>query len=97
VQLPTLKNKNIELLILTKMQEKIDTNRVLLPVLKSPDKLWGCIASNGNVDYSTLSYTRTGSIKKCVLGLNPDTFNWRYFRKKGWKCVKLDVSYQYRQ
>lgn len=37
------------------MQEKIDTNRVLLPVLKSPDKLWGCIASNGNVDYSTLT------------------------------------------
>ncbi len=75
----------------------IDTNRVLLPVLISPDKLWGCVASNGRVDYSTLSYTKRDSIAKCVAGLNPTHFNWKYFRKKGWKCVKLEVSYLYRQ
>ena len=73
----------------------IDANTKLLPVLMSPDKLWGCVASNGRVDYSTLSYTKRDSIAKCVAGLNPIYFGWKYFRKKGWKCTRLEVSCLY--
>lgn len=69
----------------------------LLPVLMSPERLWGCIAANGRVDYSTLSYLKKDSIAKCVKGMNPDYFNWNYFRKKGWKCVELEISYSYRK
>lgn len=60
--------------------------------LKPCNDLWVCIARNGNVDFSTLSYKRSDSIKKCIDGLNPN-FNWKWFKSKGWQCAKVNVSF----
>lgn len=66
------------------------TNRDL--ELRGAD-LWACCRNN-YVDWMTLSYTRSQSIKNYMNGINPK-LNWRYFKRRGWVCIKVHVSFNH--
>lgn len=55
--------------------------------------MWCCVGTNFKggyyFDWSTLSYTRTTSIKKLCKG---EAWNWQKWKRKGWKCVKVEVT-----
>lgn len=55
-------------------------------------KLWCCVGfgfTEPLYDWTSLSCKRTDSIKKCINGTN---WTWVKFKKKGWKCIKVEVE-----
>ena len=71
------------------MENTINTNN---SDLKSY-KLWACVYRNGSVRWDTLSYTRSRSIKYYMNGIN-SKLNWRYFKRRGVKCIKVCVDFK---
>lgn len=59
------------------------------------EKLWCCISTNfknsTHYDWSTLSYTRRDSKIKFLPSQGNFT-SWKYWIKKGWKCVKVEMT-----
>lgn len=57
------------------------------------EQLWCCIGTNFKntyYDWYTLSYTRRDSIKKAVG--ETKNMDWKWHKKKGWKCIKVTVE-----
>jgi hypothetical protein len=71
---------------------KLKHQNVVLSDLRSA-KLWACVHKNGYVSCDTLSYTRIQSIKNYMNGINPK-LNWRYFKRRGVKCMKVRVDFK---
>lgn len=66
-----------------------------LPQKVIEENKWVCICENakneGFVDSSSLSYTRTNSIKKFV---GDGKWNWNWWRRRGWRCVRVNITYE---
>lgn len=58
--------------------------------IKPLKKMWVCIGGKSYPDYSSISYTRTDSIKKCIAGTN---WTWRKYKSNGWQCVKVNIEF----
>lgn len=48
--------------------------------MKQLENHWVCVGPHGYAQYQTISFTRTGSIKKHIDG---GAWNWRKWRRKG--------------
>jgi hypothetical protein len=55
---------------------------------------YACVAENGFVDYGTISFLKKDSIAKMLHGVNPK-LNWRWFKRKGWSCIKVRVAFKH--
>lgn len=58
-------------------------------------KLWCCVRPDHNnknwFDWSSLAYKRAGSIKKCVGDISYG-WDWKKYKKHGWRCVKVEIT-----
>jgi len=65
-------------------------------MIQDSKNMWMCVSTlvskNGIFPaYESISYTRSESIKAF---LENTTKNWRWWKRKGWQCIKVDVSYK---
>lgn len=64
------------------------------------DKQWICVLIKNNkvdmVEYSTLDWTRKESIHTFTTSKSgrPYAYTWRQLRKWGWRCVKVNISFE---
>ena len=55
----------------------------------TPDERgWACVSSWGRCDLSSVRSTRSASI---AAFMKDEPFTWRWFRSKGWRCVRVRV------
>ena len=56
---------------------------------------WICAAADGRVIYFTISFNKSESIKRWVSYIDTNWLikrDWRYWKRRGFKCIKVDVS-----
>jgi len=64
------------------------------------DQQWVCvIIKSGKIDmveYYTLKWTRQESIKVMTTSKSgrPYAYTWRQLRKWGWRCVKVNITFE---
>lgn len=64
------------------------------------DQMWMCvIVLNNKIDmteYDTLKWTRKESISEMIKTLSgrPPAYNWQQLRKFGWRCIKVNLSFE---
>lgn len=67
---------------------------------KRIDTMWACVIVKGQkvdmVEYSTLKWTRQESISVMTTSKSgrPYAYTWRQLRKWGWRCVKVNISFE---
>lgn len=60
-----------------------------------PLKLWCCVGygfKSPYHHYDTLSYRRRDSIKKLMQFSSGKTSEWKFWKSRGWRCVKVEVT-----
>jgi len=67
-------------------------------MIQETKNMWMCVgAKTKNINkgffpaYFSVYYTRTGSIKKFI---EDSPKSWRWWKRKGWKCVRVNISYK---
>ena len=53
------------------------------------DTLYCCVKTGSHPELSTLSVYKRDSIKKMLDGL---TVDWNWLKRRGWKCIRVEVS-----
>lgn len=59
--------------------------------IKPLKNMWVCCGSSGNIDYSSIAFKRTDSIKRFV----GDThWSWGKWKSKGWSCIRVNICFE---
>jgi len=65
-------------------------------MIQDSKNMWMCVGNFKNINgflpsYKSIAYTRTRSIKNLI---ENNSKNWLWWKRKGWKCIRVDVSYK---
>lgn len=73
-------------------QTDVGSSAVDLEVIKN---YWICVHNSGMVALESLVYSKPQAIKNKLATWSKESkfSNWRYWKRKGWNCIKVNVNF----